>query len=70
MNDIELPELAGKTISSAKVVQPSVHEQELAFEFTDGTSFSFNCSSKVRSETSVYRGGVGVPEIIGDLALE
>ena len=70
VDDIELPELAGKIISSAKITRPSVHEQEVALEFSDGTSFSFCCSSKVTSEVSVYRGGVGEPEVIRDLAVE
>ena len=70
MNDIELPELVGKIISSAKITRPSVHEQDVALEFNDGTSFSFCCSSKVKSEISVYRGGVGEPEVIRDLTVE
>jgi hypothetical protein len=70
VDDIELPELAGKLILSAKITRPSVSEQELALEFSDGTSFSFCCSSRVKSEVSVYRGGIGEPEVIRDLALE
>jgi len=70
VDDIALPELAGKVIASAKITRPSVHEQEVALEFGDGTSFSFCCSSKVKSEISVYRGGVGEPEVIRDLAVE
>ena len=70
MDDIELPELAGKVIASAKLTQASFQEQELSFEFADGTSFSFCCTSKVQSESCVYRGGVGEPEVIRSLALE
>lgn len=67
---MKLPELAGKVIASAKITQVSVQEQELSFEFADGTSFSFSCTSKVKSETSLYRGGVGEPEVIRNLTLD
>ena len=70
MDDIELPELAGKTISSAKITRPSTHEQEVSLDFGDGTSFSFCSSSRIKSEISVYRGGVGEPEVIRDFAVE
>ena len=70
MDDIDIPQLAGKIISSAKITRPSVHEQEVSLEFGDGTSISFCCTSKVKSEISVYRGGVGEPEVIRDLAVE
>ena len=70
MDDIELSDLAGKLIASAKITQASSHEQELSFEFSDGTSFSFCCTSRVKSETCIYRGGVGEPEIIRNLASE
>jgi hypothetical protein len=70
VDDIELPELAGKVITSAKITKPSHQEQELAFEFEDGTSFSFCCTSKVKSETCVYRGGVGEPQVIRNLDLD
>jgi hypothetical protein len=70
MDDVELPDLAGKQIVSAKISQPSTQEQELSFEFQDGTSFSFSCISKITSEMSVYRGGVGEPEVIRKLALD
>ena len=70
MGDTELPELTGKIVASARIMQPSKHEQELSFEFTDGTSFSFSCSSSVKSETTLYRGGVGEPEVIRGFDLE
>ena len=70
VDDIRLPELAGKVIVSARITQASVQEQELSLEFTDGTSFSFSCTSKVKSETSLYRGGVGEPEVIRNLTLD
>ena len=70
MDDIKLPELAGKVIASAKVTHASAQEQELSFEFTDGTSFSFSCTSKVKAETCLYRGGVGEPEVIRNSTLE
>ena len=70
MDDIELPELAGKRIASAKISRLSAQEQELSFDFEDGTSFYFCCSTKIKSETSVYRGGVGEPEIIRKIEID
>ena len=70
MEDIDFPELAAKVIVSAKITKSSQHEQELALEFTDGTSFSFCCTSNLSSDTSLYRGGVGQPEIVRALAVE
>ena len=70
MDDIELPELAGKVIASARITHYSAHEQELSMEFEDGTSLSFCCSSRVKSETCLFRGGVGEPEVLRNLELE
>ncbi len=64
MEEFEIPEVAQKVIASAKVTRYSDKEQELSFEFTDGTSFSYSCCTKLLSETSAFRGGVGEPEII------
>lgn len=60
----EIPELAKKVFVAAKIMRTSDEDQELSLEFTDGTSFSYSCSSKVVAEVSVYRGGVGEKEII------
>ncbi|MEO6982989.1 MAG: hypothetical protein ABI072_07715 [Edaphobacter sp.] len=70
MEDHDIPELAHKIIASAKIARYSETEQELSFEFTDGTSFSFSACSRVISELSVYRGGVGEPQVIRTLKFD
>jgi len=67
VDEFEIAEVAQKVIVSAKVMRHSYGEQELSFEFSDGTSFSFSCRSSVTTETCVYRGGVGEPEVIREL---
>lgn len=69
MDEFEIIEVSQKVIVSAKVIRHSHGEQELSFEFSDGTSFSFCCRSSVSSETCVYRGGVGEPEVVRDLKI-
>jgi len=64
VNDTSIEELEGKIISSAKAICYSKEEQTLSLEFTDGTSFSYSCSTRVASEISLYRGGTGEPEVI------
>jgi hypothetical protein len=64
VEEFNIPELAEKVIASAKITRYSDKQQELSLEFTDGTSFSFACCTKLVSEATAYRGGVGVPEII------
>ena len=70
MDAIELAELCGKAIRSAKVLKASPHENELSLEFEDGTSFSFSCNSRVNSESVLYRGGVGEPDVISRVNLD
>jgi hypothetical protein len=64
VDEFEIPELAKKVIATVKITRHSDEEQELSLEFTDGTSFSYSCCSRVSSVASAYRGGVGEPEII------
>ena len=64
VDEFAIPELADKVVASAKITRYSDKEQELSLEFTDGTSFSFACCTKLISEATAYRGGVGVPDII------
>jgi hypothetical protein len=69
VDEFEIPELANKLIATAKISRHSDEEQELSLEFTDGTSFSYSCCSKVFSMASAYRGGVGEPEIIREFKI-
>jgi hypothetical protein len=70
VEDHDIPELAQKVIASAKLTRYSETEQELSFEFTDGTSFSFSACSRITSELSVYKGGVGEPQVIRSLKFD
>src|SRR5277367_2214501 len=47
MNETEVPELVGKTITCAKLMSTATEEQELLLSFDDGTSFAFSACSKV-----------------------
>ena len=62
VDEFDIPELAEKVVASAKISRYSDKEQELSLEFTDGTSFSFACCTKLISEATAYRGGVGMPD--------
>ena len=64
MDENELPELKSKVVRSAKVLKLSKYDHELCLEFEDGTCFSFSCGSRVNSDSCLYRGGIGEPEII------
>jgi hypothetical protein len=64
VDEFAIPEVTEKVIASAKVTRYSDTEHELSLEFTDGTSFSFSCCTKLISEATAYRGGVGVPDVI------
>ena len=70
MEEHDIPELAQKTIASAKIARYSETEQELSFEFTDGTSFSFSACIRMTSDLSVYKGGIGEPQVIHSLKLD
>ena len=64
VDEFAIPELAEKVVAAAKIRRYSDKEQELSLEFTDGTSFSFACCTKLISEATAYRGGVGMPDVI------
>jgi hypothetical protein len=64
VDEFNIPELSEKIVASAKITRYSDQEQELSLEFTDGTSFSFACCTKLISEATAYRGGVGMPDVI------
>ena len=63
---VECNEVAGKTIKALKLYQDAVEGCETLIEFTDGTSFSSSVCYQSTMKASLYRGGVGTPEVIHD----
>jgi hypothetical protein len=65
-NCVDCPEVAGKTIKSLKFYEDRGDGCETLIEFTDGTSFSSCVSLQANVKGTLFRGGVGTPEIIRD----
>jgi hypothetical protein len=63
---IECPELAGKTIHAFRIHRDTGDGANVEIKFADGTTFS--CSLNIRPEVkaTLYKGGVGTPEILQD----
>ena len=61
---VECPELAGKTIQTVKLYEDPDDGCEMLLEFTDGTSFSCSMESRLSMKSTLFREGVGTPEII------
>jgi hypothetical protein len=61
---IEYPELTGKTIQMCRIHRDTGDGTNVVIQLTDGTSFSCVLSIKPAVNTSLYRGGVGTPEIL------
>jgi len=61
---IECPELEGKTIRAFRIHRDAGDGTNVEIALMDGTTFS--CSINVRPEVkaSLYKGGVGTPEIL------
>lgn len=63
-NYIECPELAGKTIQTFRIHRDTGDGTSVEIQLTDGTSFSCVVNIKPEVNASLYRGGVGSPEIL------
>jgi len=63
-NYFECPELAGKTIQELRVHHDRGDGTSVEIRLTDGTTFSCSVSFRPGVKTSLYRGGVGAPEIL------
>ena len=61
---IECLELAGKTVESLRLYRDNGESHEVLIDFTDGTSF--NCCLEVKSsaKASLFRSGIGTPEVL------
>jgi len=58
------PQLAGKTIQAFRIHRDIGDGTNVEIQLTDGTSFSCVLSIKPAVSASLYRGGVGTPEIL------
>jgi hypothetical protein len=61
---VECPELSGKIIKRLKIYEDEVDGCETFIEFTDGTSFSSSVSYQPAIKGTLFRSGVGTPQII------
>jgi hypothetical protein len=61
---IECPELSGKTIRTFRIHRDTGDGTDVQIELTDGTSFSCNLCHRPEVKASLYKGGVGTPEIL------
>ena len=65
-NYLECAEVAGKTIKALKIYEDDVDGCETLIEFTDGTSFSSSVSYQSSVKGTLFKGGVGTPQVIRD----
>ena len=63
---VECPDLSGKTIQRLQVFRNTGEGAEVQIEFTDGTSFSCAVSHPMTVKASLYKGGIGTPQIVRD----
>jgi hypothetical protein len=66
---LECAEVVGKTIKALKIYKDDVDGCETLIEFTDGTSFSSSVSHQSAVKGTLFKGGVGTPQIIRDYEL-
>jgi len=63
---VECPELSGKTIQTLRIYRDTGDGTDVAIELTDGTSFTCSLSHEPTVKASLYKGGVGTPQMIRD----
>ena len=66
---LECAEVVGKTIKALKIYKDDVDGCETLIEFMDGTSFSSSVSDQSSVKGTLFKGGVGTPQIIRDYEL-
>jgi hypothetical protein len=61
---IECPEVVGKTITSLRIHKDTGDGTNIQIDLADGTTFT--CCLAIRPDVSatLYKGGVGTPEIL------
>jgi hypothetical protein len=60
---IDCPEVFGKTIKSLRLYPESV---EAIIEFADGTSLSWCTVRKSNTKATLFRSGIGAPEVLNE----
>ena len=63
---VECTEVAGKTIKNLRIYEGAIDGCETLIEFTDGTSFSSSVSYQANTKGTLFKGGIGTPQIIRD----
>jgi len=61
---VECVEVVGKTIKTLKLYEHAIDGCETLIEFTDGTSFCSSVCHQATMKASLYRGGIGTPDVI------
>jgi hypothetical protein len=61
---IECPELAGKTIRAFRIHRDVGDGTNVEIKLTDGTSFSCSISVRPEVKASLYKSGIGIPEVL------
>ena len=64
--NVECPEVVGKTVKSLKLYTTDKNDAEIMIEFTDGTTFSSSYESRSVLKASLIRTGIGTPEVLKD----
>jgi hypothetical protein len=63
-NYTECPGLAGKTIQTLRIYRDTGDGTNIQIAFSDGTTFTCCFAIRPDIEASLYKGGVGAPEIL------
>jgi len=66
---VDCLELTGKTIQRFRIHKDARDGPELQIDLTDGTSLSYSVSSQTSTRATLYKGGVGTPEILCDYSI-
>ena len=61
---VECSELSGKTIQAVRIFKDTGDGTDVQIDLTDGTSFTCSLCHQPAVKASLYKGGVGTPEII------
>ena len=64
--NVECPEVVGKTVKSLRLYSTDKSDAEIMIEFTDGTTFSSSYESHSVLKASLIRTGIGTPEVLKD----
>jgi len=64
--NVDCPEVVGKTVKSLKLYSTDKSDAEIMIEFTDGTTFSSSYESRSVLKVSLIRTGIGAPEVLKD----